>query len=111
MSLTDEQAVVVRLLFCGLCDRHLVSIPLPVAPSFVCRRTDWTGCGIRIQGEHLKRYLLERIQERDPAAVEEPGQARIPGALPQLPDDQTTGCSTERITGVRVVGTPATPAA
>lgn len=97
-----ERYPLLRRLFCGLCDRHLVSIPLRVAPSVVFRRTDWAGCGIPSRVGTL-RFLLQRIQERDPAAVEEPGQARIRDALPQLPDDQTTGCSTERITCVRVV--------
>lgn len=80
------------LLFCGLCDHMLCSNPLRGVPSFICSPTANGGCAkIRIHGEHVERYLLERISERDSAALESPGQARIRGALRQLQDDHYDG--------------------
>ncbi len=56
-------------------------------PSFICSPTARGGCGkIRVHGEHLKRYLLELIHERDPAAVEDPARARVRTALGQVQD-------------------------
>jgi hypothetical protein len=80
------------LLFCGLCDRQLVSNPLRGVPSFICSPTGRGGCGkIRIQADYVERYLLERIGERDTAALETPVQARIRTALRQLQDDYYDG--------------------
>jgi site-specific DNA recombinase len=80
------------LLFCGLCDHQLVSNPLRGVPSFICSPTATGGCAkIRIQSDFVERYLLERIRERDVAALEEPGQARIRVALRQLQDDHYDG--------------------
>jgi hypothetical protein len=80
------------LLFCGLCDRQLVSNPLRGVPSFICSPTARGGCGkIRIQADYVERYLLERIGERDTAALETPVQARIRTALRQLQDDYYDG--------------------
>jgi site-specific DNA recombinase len=80
------------LLFCGLCDRQLVSNPLRGVPSFICSPTGRGGCGkIRIQSDNLERYLLERIAERDTSAFETPVQARVRTALRQLQDDYYDG--------------------
>jgi hypothetical protein len=50
------------------------------------------GCGkIRIQGDYVERYLLERIKDRDVTGLESPGQARIRSALRQLQDDYYDG--------------------
>jgi site-specific DNA recombinase len=80
------------LMFCGVCDRQLVSNPLRGVPSFICSPTGRGGCGkIRIQSDFVERFLIERIRERDVAALEEPGQARIRVALRQLQDDHYDG--------------------
>ncbi len=66
------------LLWCGLCGRQLVSNPLRTVPSFICSPTGRGGCGkIRVHGEHLERYLLELVHERNPAAVEGPASTRV----------------------------------
>lgn len=80
------------LMFCGLCDRQLVSNPLRGVPSFICSPTGRGGCGkIRIKSDFVERFLVERIREHDVAALEEPGQARIRVALRQLQDDHYDG--------------------
>lgn len=80
------------LMFCGLCDRQLVSNPLRGIPSFICSPRGRGGCGkIRIQSAFVERFLLERIRERDVALLEEPGQARLRAALRQLQDDHYDG--------------------
>ncbi len=80
------------LLWCGLCGRQLVSNPLRGVPSFICSPTARGGCGkIRVHGEHVERYLLERIHEREPAAVEDPASARVRTALRQVQDDYYDG--------------------
>ena len=80
------------LLSCGLCDRQMVSNPLRGVPSFICSPTGRGGCGkIRIHGDHLERFLLEQIAERDTAALESPRQARVRQALRQLQDDHYDG--------------------
>ncbi len=80
------------LLFCGLCGHRLVSNPLRGVPSFICSPTATGGCAkIRIQADYLERYLLERMQQRDEAALESPAQARVRTALRQLQDDHYDG--------------------
>jgi site-specific DNA recombinase len=80
------------LLFCGLCGHRLVSNPLRGVPSFICSPTATGGCAkIRIQADYLERYLLERIHQRDQAALESPAQARVRASLRQLQDDHYDG--------------------
>jgi hypothetical protein len=80
------------LLVCGRCGHFLVSNPLRGVPSFICSPTANDGCGkIRIQGDQVERYLLERIKEHDAAGLDSPAQARIRGALRQLQDDYYDG--------------------
>jgi hypothetical protein len=80
------------LLVCGRCDHVLVSNPLRGVPSFICSPTANGGCAkIRIQADHVERFLLERIRERDAAGLESPTQARIRASLRQLQDDHYDG--------------------
>jgi site-specific DNA recombinase len=80
------------LLFCGLCDHLLVSNPLRGVPSFICSPSANGGCGkIRIQSDHVERFLLQRMTERDPAVLEDPASAKIRTALRQLQDDHYDG--------------------
>jgi hypothetical protein len=80
------------LLVCGRCDRLLVSNPLRGVPSFICSPTANGGCAkIRIQADHVERFLLGRIKERDAAGLESPSQARLRMSLRQLQDDHYDG--------------------
>jgi site-specific DNA recombinase len=80
------------LLFCGRCDRPLVSNPLRGVPSFICSPTGRGGCGkIRIQSDHLERYLLEKIGERDSTQLESQAQSHVRQALRQVQDDYYDG--------------------
>jgi DNA invertase Pin-like site-specific DNA recombinase len=80
------------LLVCGRCDRLLVSNPLRGVPSFICSPSANGGCAkIRIQADHVERFLLEQIKERDAAGLESDGQARLRVSLRQLQDDHYDG--------------------
>lgn len=80
------------LLFCGLCDHMLCSNPLRGVPSFICSPTMNGGCAkIRIHAGHVEQFLLQRVVERDSAALEPPEQARVRAALRQLQDDHYDG--------------------
>jgi site-specific DNA recombinase len=80
------------LLVCGRCDRLLVSNPLRGVPSFICSPTANGGCAkIRIQADHVERFLLDRIKERDAAGLESPTHGRIRASLRQLQDDHYDG--------------------
>jgi site-specific DNA recombinase len=79
------------LLVCGRCDWMLVSNPLRGVPAYICSSANG-GCGkIRIQSDHLERFLLARISERDAAGLEPPAQAQVREALRQLQDDHYDG--------------------
>jgi hypothetical protein len=70
----------------------LVSNPLRGVPSFICSPSANGGCGkIRIDGGYVELFLLERVHERDAAALEAPARARIRAALRQLQDDYYDG--------------------
>lgn len=80
------------LLVCGRCDHMLVSNPLRGVPSFICSPTANGGCAkIRIQADHVERFLLQRIKEYDDTAHEPPARARIRASLRQLQDDHYDG--------------------
>ena len=80
------------LLYCGRCDRQLVSNPLRGVPSFICSPTANGGCAkIRIGADPVERFLLERIKEHDDTALESVGQARLRASLRQLQDDHYDG--------------------
>ena len=80
------------LLVCGRCDRQLVSNPLREVPSFICSPTANGGCAkIRIQADHVERFLLARIGERDAAGLESSGEARVRASLRRLQDDHYDG--------------------
>ena len=80
------------LLVCGRCDHLLVSIPLRGVPGYICSPSANGGCGkLRIQSDHLERFLLARISERDTAGLEPPAKAHVRVALRQLEDDHYDG--------------------